>query len=76
MLRACYDWRVLAALLALAIAVYLVAPGFVAVAVPLLLVAACPLWMLVMMAVMRTDAARPEDGATRPSIPDQPSTPD
>ena len=48
-LRACYDWRVLLALGAIAIGIYLVAPGLVAAALPLLVLAACPLSMLLMM---------------------------
>lgn len=51
-LRACLDWRVLTGLAALGAAVYLVAPGLIAAAVPLLLLAACPLSMLVMMKAM------------------------
>jgi len=49
LLRACYDWRVLTALAALGVSIYFVAPGLVAAAVPLLLLAACPLSMLIMM---------------------------
>lgn len=48
-LRACFDWRVLAGLAALGIAIYLVAPGVMVAAIPLLLLAACPLSMLLMM---------------------------
>jgi hypothetical protein len=51
-LRACLDWRVLTGLAGLGVAVYLVAPGLIAPAVPLLLLAACPLSMLVMMKAM------------------------
>lgn len=52
MLRACYDWRVLAGLAALGVGVYVVAPRLVAAAFPLLFLAACPLSMLVMMKTM------------------------
>lgn len=51
-LRACYDWRVMLALGALGVGIYLVAPGIVAAAVPLLILAACPLSMLLMMKAM------------------------
>lgn len=51
-LRACYDWRVLTALAALGIGIYFVVPGLVAAALPLLVLAACPLSMLLMMKAM------------------------
>lgn len=51
-LRACFDWRVLAGLAASGIAVYLVAPGVIVAAIPLFLLAACPLSMLLMMKAM------------------------
>ena len=59
-LRACLDWRVLTGLAALGVAVYLVAPGLIAAAVPLLLLAACPLSMLLMMKAM--GAQQPKSG--------------
>ena len=52
LLRACYDWRVLTALGVLGIGIYLVAPGLAAGAIPLLVLAACPISMLLMMKVM------------------------
>ncbi len=64
MLRACYDWRVLTALAALGIGIYVVAPGLVAAALPLLVLAACPLSMLLMMKAMggqqATSSSAPE----------------
>lgn len=51
-LRACYDWRVLTALGVLGAGIYLVAPGLLAAALPLLLLAACPLSMILMMKAM------------------------
>jgi hypothetical protein len=51
-LRACLDWRVLIGLAGLGIGIYLVAPGLIAAAIPLLLLAACPLSMLLMMRAM------------------------
>lgn len=64
LLRACYDWRVLMGLGGLGIAIYLVAPGIAAGVFPLLLFAACPLSMLLMMKAMsgqpRSSAAQPE----------------
>lgn len=49
----CLNWKVIAALAAAAGALYLVTPGSFAAALPLLVVAACPLSMLVMMRAMR-----------------------
>jgi len=65
-LRACLDWRVLTGLAALGVAVYVIAPGVIAGAVPLLLLTACPLSMLVMMKAM--GGQRPE-AAIAPSEP-------
>ena len=49
----CFDWRVIAGLAAVGIAVVVVAPGLLGGALPLLLLAACPISMLVMMRSMR-----------------------
>jgi Protein of unknown function (DUF2933) len=51
-LKHCYNWKVLAGLATVAVGVFLVAPGTVGRVLPLLLFAACPLSMLVMMAGM------------------------
>ncbi|HUQ77629.1 MAG TPA: DUF2933 domain-containing protein [Patescibacteria group bacterium] len=51
-LRACLNWRVVAAIAAVGVGVAVFAPDVIAAAVPLLLVAACPLSMLVMMRTM------------------------
>jgi DUF2933 family protein len=48
-LRACLDPRVLGLLAAAGVALWIVAPGLVPAAIPLLVVAACPLSMVVMM---------------------------
>lgn len=53
MLKMCLNPKVLAALVVLGVAVYLFAPGALAAALPLLVLAACPLSMLLMMAAMR-----------------------
>ncbi len=63
LLRACYDWRVLAALGVLGLGIYLVAPGLAAGAIPLLLVAACPISMLLMMKVM---SGQPQSSDVQP----------
>jgi hypothetical protein len=49
MLKMCLNWKVLASLAAVGVGVYLFAPGLLAEAVPILLLAACPLSMLLMM---------------------------
>jgi len=64
-LRACFDWRVLSGLAALGVAVYLVAPSLIAAAIPILLLAACPLSMLLMMKAMR--GQQPSAGAEVPA---------
>ena len=65
----CFDWRVLVALAAVGIAIFVVAPNLIAGALPLLLVAACPLSMLLMMRGMR----RSHDGAEAASSGPPPS---
>ena len=52
LLRACLDWRVLVGLATVGLAVFLIAPNIIAAAVPLLLIAACPLSMILMMRTM------------------------
>jgi hypothetical protein len=49
MLKMCLNWKVLASLAAVGVGIYLFAPGLLAEAVPILLLAACPLSMLLMM---------------------------
>ena len=44
----CFNWKVLAGLAGVGLAVWVVAPDLVGAALPLLLVAACPLSMLLM----------------------------
>ena len=56
LLRACLDPRFLVSLAALGVAIAVLAPGLVGAAFPLLLVAACPLSMAVMMLAMRQPA--------------------
>ena len=48
-MKMCLNWKVLAGLGAAGVGLYLVAPGLAAAALPLLLLAACPLAMLFMM---------------------------
>jgi len=48
----CINWKVVGGLGAVAVAVWAVAPRFVAGLLPLLLIAVCPLSMLIMMKSM------------------------
>ncbi len=52
MAKMCLDWRVIAGLAAVALGVWVLAPDLVGTALPLLLLAACPLSMLVMVPLM------------------------
>ncbi len=54
----CLNWKVLAALAAVGVGVYAFAPNLVAAATPLLVLALCPLAMLVMMRAMGSEWAR------------------
>jgi hypothetical protein len=53
MLKMCLNWKVLASLAAVGVGVYLFAPGLLAEAIPILLLAACPLSMLLKMWAMQ-----------------------
>jgi amino acid transporter len=48
----CLNWKVIGALAAVGVGIYVVAPGVAAAAVPLLVLAVCPLSMLLMMRAM------------------------
>ena len=63
MLKICLDWRVLVSLAAVGVGIYVVAPGAVVAALPILSLAACPLSMLLMMKAMRESPG--EDGELR-----------
>lgn len=75
-LRMCLNWKVLLALAAVAAAVWVVAPNALVGAIPLLLLAACPLSMLLMMWVMNrgmkaghhTPQPAPDDAPTGPGL--------
>ena len=53
MLKMCLNPKVLLGLAAVGVAIWLLAPGALTAALPLLVLAACPLSMLLMMAMMR-----------------------
>ena len=62
----CLNWKVIGALAAVGLGIYLVAPGVAAAAVPLLVLAVCPLSMLLMMRAMGSmgQCATRADGAS------------
>ncbi len=72
-MKMCLNWRVLAGLGAVGVGIYLVAPNLVAAALPILLLAVCPLSMLLMMKGMQgsqyeaqeRQALQEETGLTR-----------
>ncbi len=61
----CFNWKVAGGLTAAGVAVFVVAPNLIGAALPVLIIAACPLSMVVMMRAMsrgsRCDTA--SDGA-------------
>jgi len=69
--RMCLDKRVLAALAAVAVILLAVSPQTLGAAAPILVMAACPLSMLVMMRVMnrRDESAEGASDAQHPSAP-------
>ena len=52
-MKMCLNWKVVAGLGAAGVGLYLVAPGLAVAALPLLLLAVCPLSMLLMMKGMQ-----------------------
>ncbi len=71
-MRACADWRVITTLVALGAGLAVFAPNLIGAAIPLLLVAACPLSMLVMMRTMAGHPANPSPEPV-PGSDDRPS---
>lgn len=63
----CFNWKVLAGLAVVAVGVFVVAPGVVIGALPLLFFAVCPLSMLLMMRGAHAHGARHEHGREGPS---------
>lgn len=59
----CFNWKVFAALGAVGLALWAVAPGLAAAALPLLVLAACPLSMILMMRAMGPTASCDRDSA-------------
>ena len=52
MMMKCLNWKVIAALAAVGLGIWALAPGVAAAALPLLVLVACPLSMVVMMRAM------------------------
>jgi hypothetical protein len=71
----CFNWKVLAVLAAAGALLFLLAPGFALAALPLLLLAVCPLSMLLMAFAMRGSmSANDRDDVSTPSVErDQPA---
>jgi hypothetical protein len=68
MLKMCLNWKVLVGLAVLGVGIYAVAPDVAAAALPILLLALCPLSMLLMMKGMHGDgpqAPETDDGMPR-----------
>jgi len=67
LLRACLNWKVIGALLVVGVGVWAVAPKLLIGVLPILLIAVCPLSMMLMMRSMQGDhqgaSARRTDGA-------------
>ena len=79
MLGMCFNWKVVAVLAAVAVGLVFVAPGAAVAALPLLLLAACPLSMVAMMFGMKkmahkgeaeADALTPSPEALRAQLAD------
>lgn len=79
MLGMCFNWKVIVVLAALGVGLMFVAPGAAVAALPLLLLAACPLSMVAMMFGMKkmshkgeagTDAQTPSPEALRAQLAD------
>lgn len=61
----CLNWKVIAALAAVGIGLYALVPGLAVAALPLLVLAVCPLSMLLMMRAMgSTGGCRTKDDTT------------
>jgi hypothetical protein len=68
MLKMCLNWKVLVGLAATGVGVYLVAPDLVLAALPILLLAACPLSMLLMMWGMQHAQGQEQQTPQEPDV--------
>ena len=69
MIKCCLNPKVLAGVGAAGVAIWLVAPGALAAALPLLLVAICPLSMLLMMGMMMRGNGAQQTEVAAPATP-------
>lgn len=73
MLKCCLNWKVLTGLAVVAAGIWIVQPKLIGAALPLLLLAACPLSMLLMMGGMsKMGGMKQEDGSGSYSCPMHP----
>lgn len=71
----CINWKVVAGLAVVGVGIWVVKPGLIGAALPLLILAACPLSMLLMMRGMGGQRAGEPQGAARPEAAGQPLPP-
>ena len=67
MLRACLNWKVVGGLTVLGLGFWFIAPNLLAAALPVLLLAVCPLSMLLMMRAMQGEHGSDHQSADRGS---------
>lgn len=70
----CFNPKVVLALAAIALAAWAVAPGLAAAALPFLIVAACPLSMVLMMRGMRRTQRQADDSREGANHAESPTT--
>ena len=68
MLKMCLNPKVLAGLVVAGVAIYLIAPNLIAAALPILLLAACPLSMLLMMWSMQHTQGQEKQTPQEPDV--------
>lgn len=67
--RACFNWKVIGGLALLGLGIWFVSPNLLAAALPVLLLAACPLSMLVMMRSMQGHEGSRSEGRSSRVVP-------
>ncbi|MGH8930920.1 MAG: DUF2933 domain-containing protein [Egibacteraceae bacterium] len=72
MVKKCLNPKVLAGLAVIGVGIWLLAPGLLTRAVPLLALAACPLSMILMMVAMRGTSSDETGAAASPSQANSP----
>lgn len=66
--KMCLSWKVLASLVTVGVGVYLFAPGLLAEALPILLLAVCPLSMVLMMWGMQHTQGQGQQTPQEPDV--------